>query len=274
MQQRHAWCDGTDRTATQLPSLPLEPRAPLEVIADAFADASPALIAERELLSRIDTKYVVPVTTLGELLADLGHAYAAIRSGNTAWAAYQSTYFDTPDLQCFHDHRRGRRLRHKIRIRHYPARALSFLELKTKCNDLVTTKHRLALTLDQQHLAEPERAFLRARTGLLADVVGPVLHVDYRRLSLVGRALHERVTIDVDMDCTGQAGEKKSLGAIAIVEIKRAGLSTASPMAARLARTGYRECSISKYIAAVTRLRPDTAHNRLLPSLRALHRIG
>jgi hypothetical protein len=235
-----------------------------------FADASPALIAERALQRRVDTKYVVPVPILDELLAGLGDAYAVVRTADANWLTLQSIYFDTPELRCFQDHRRGRRLRHKIRIRHYPSRALTFLELKSKRNDLETNKQRLGLTHEQTHLFAPERAFLRARVGSLADEVGPVLRIDYRRLGLIGLAVHERVTIDIGLAFTGQAGETRSLDAIAIIEIKRRELSTASPMEALLARARHRARSFSKYIAAITHLRPDMPHNRLLPSLRAL----
>lgn len=246
----------------------------LESLANQFAEAPPALVRERELQRRIDTKYVVGLTTLAALLSELGRDYAAIRTARASWVTYESMYFDTPELQCFHDHRRGRRLRHKVRMRHYRARALSFLELKTKRNNLVTDKQRLRVGHAQAYLGAPERAFLRERIGALADALVPVLRVDYCRLSLLGLAVHERVTIDVGVECTANDGRTASLGAIAIIEIKRAGLSTASPMAARLARAGLRECSLSKYVAAVTRLQPATRHNRLAPALRALDRIA
>lgn len=255
-------------------SVPVRVAPGLGLIADQFVDASPAMILERSLQRRFDTKYIVRETMLEALLADLGRTYAAIRTPCTSWVPYESEYFDTPDLQCFHDHRRGRRLRHKVRIRHYPLRALSFLELKTKRNNWVTDKQRLAVPREQTYLAEPERAFLRHRVGSLADALVSSLRVDYRRLSLLGLEVHERVTIDIGIECAGHAGQKASLESIAIIEIKRAGLSTCSPIAQRLARAGVRECSISKYVAAVTRLHPDMPHNRLAPSLRALERIG
>lgn len=265
------YCD-TSRDDRGAGSVSRRAESQLEGLAAQFVSASPSLIALRELQRRIDTKYVVPVATLDGLLAELGHVYAAIRTEGTSWVTYESTYFDTPDLQCFHDHRRGRRLRHKVRIRHYPSRALSFLELKTKRNDVLTEKQRLVVSCGQAHLGERERAFLRGRVGSLADTLAPVLRIDYRRLSLLGLAVHERATIDVGIECTGLAGETASLDAVAIVEIKRDGPSTTSPMAARLARAGQRECSLSKYVAAITRLHPDTRHNRLAHGLRALDR--
>lgn len=48
---------------------------------------------------------------LERILLMLAEHYAVIRVPSGCAASYQSTYFDTPDLRCYHDHRRGRRLR-------------------------------------------------------------------------------------------------------------------------------------------------------------------
>src|SRR5262245_34239806 len=107
-----------------------EPTDPLAAAFDRFPEAPLELLADRELLRRIDSKYVLPASGLPELAAGLGDGYAVLRVPTGSVAAYRSLYFDTPDLRSFHDHRRGRRIRHKIRVRHYPDREVSFLEIK------------------------------------------------------------------------------------------------------------------------------------------------
>jgi len=188
-------------------------------------------------------------------------------------ATYESVYFDTPSLHCFHDHRRGRRPRHKIRIRHYPDRRVSFLEVKTKRNEAVTDKHRLAIPFGTQELAADELAFLRAHVGGLAELLRPTLTIGYRRLSLISLADHERVTIDLELGTQGSGEIARRLGHLAIVEVKQSPFCVRTPMMRALHRARVRPRALSKYIVSLALLRPDLACNRLLPALRGLERI-
>src|SRR5688572_15659524 len=107
-----------------------------------FPLAEPALVRARDLQRRIDAKYILDVGKLPELVAAFAGSFAALGVGSGRIATYENLYFDTPDLRCFHDHRRGRRLRQKVRIRSYPERGVSFLEVKTKRSELLTDKRR------------------------------------------------------------------------------------------------------------------------------------
>lgn len=240
-----------------------------------FADAAPALVAQRQLLRRMDSKFVLPAGDIGELLAGLADDYAVMPVPGATWATYRSLYFDTANLRCFHDHRRGRRIRHKLRIRHYADRELTFFEVKTKHNELVTEKRRLELTAGSEQLDVRELAFARAHADLdLADELAPVARVQYRRLTLIGVSVNERATIDVGLEIMSPGGECYSLGPIAVVELKRPTLDGGSPIRQRLTSGGHRERSLSKYMAAVAHVLPEERKNRLLPDLRALDRVG
>jgi VTC domain len=239
------------------------PVCPTSADADALARrlatwrvATPQLLQQRELLRRIDTKYVVPVPRLLELVADLALHYAVIHVARGPLASYRSLYFDTADLHCFHDHRPDRRGRHKVRIRHYVDRALRYLEIKTKRDALVTDKHRIAIGRGQDTLGDAERAFARLRLGALADHLGPTLWVDYRRIGLIGLTTDERVTIDLGVETVDLDGRRLSLGDDAVVEVKRAPSGEPTPMMRALAGAGLRERSMSKYKAAIAALRP------------------
>ena len=250
-----------------------EPADPLAAAFDRFPEATPELLANRELLRRIDSKYVLPAPRLAELAANLGDGYAVLRVPTGSVAVYRSLYFDTPDLRSFHDHRRGRRIRHKIRVRHYPDREVSFLEIKTKKNEQVTDKLRLPLPFAVEQLGDPEVGFLRGSLGAVADALAPALRVEFRRVTLIGLARNERVTIDVDLEVVSLDGTRYSLGPIGIVEVKQSPFSVGTPAMRALAAAGQREQSLSKYIAAVALLFPSERKNRLLPDLRAVARI-
>ena len=244
----------------------LRPPDRLEPLLAGFPGASKALLDTRELLHRVDTKFAVPLAALDALLAGLGEHYAVLRVPRGSLATYRSLYFDTPDLQCFHDHRRGRRIRHKVRVRHYPDRSLTFLEVKTKRNEVVTDKKRRPLPYGTEDLTAEDLEFLRGRIGGMAEVLEPQVWIGFRRATLIGLHTRERVTIDVDLDVA-------ALGGIAIVEVKQSPFCVRTPVMQAVSAAGHREGSVSKYIAALATSRPDLRHNRLLPDLRSLARM-
>jgi hypothetical protein len=263
-------------TATMLAAVVAHAEADIDVGADvdaplaAFARATPALLAERALLRRIDLKYTLDRDRLGALLAALAGDYAALPVGAGAVAIYQNLYLDTPALRCFHDHRRGRRIRHKIRIRRYPDRELAFLEVKTKRGEAVTDKQRRPIEPGRAQLSPAELAFVRAHAGDLADELAPAARVDYRRITLLNPRLEERLTIDFAIEAA-RPGARASFGALAIVELKRApGGPPRTPAMRALAALGIRERALSKYCAALALLDPTIRHNRLRSALRAL----
>ncbi|MFN0246287.1 MAG: polyphosphate polymerase domain-containing protein [Kofleriaceae bacterium] len=245
---------------------------PLESTLLAFADAPASLLAERALQRRIDTKYVVRDALLADLLGGLHGDYGALRVPNTSFSTYRNLYFDTEDFRCFHDHRRGKRLRHKIRIRHYPDRELSFLEVKSKRNSEITDKHRLPLPYGQESVGASERAFVTTHVGAMAEL-RPVLRIDYRRITLIGLRSGERVTIDTDLEFSALDGTRHAFGSLAVIEIKRASISRTTALVRALSTHHVRELALSKYVAAVTTLHPDQRCNRLRPALRAAERL-
>jgi hypothetical protein len=247
--------------------------SPLASALAAFAQPSEQLLAGRELMRRVDSKYVVKSSHLASLIGGLEHDYAAFRVESGAIASYQSLYFDTPELTCFHDHRRGRRLRHKIRIRHYPDRAISFLEIKSKRSELVTHKHRIPIPCGSETLGPAELVFLRSHLGPIADALRPELRVNYRRIGLLGLTVDERVTIDLELDFIGMDGAVRGMGEAAIIEVKQTSATRTNPIGRRLAAARVREQSLSKYTTAIAVLRPEVRKNRLMVDLRAVERI-
>ena len=235
-----------------------------------FKTAPPSLIAERELRHRTDSKFVLTPAAAVELLSEIRDDYALLTNGNGALAEYRTLYFDTPALDFFHAQRRGRRVRHKVRIRHYPDRRLSFLEVKTRRSELETVKVIQARDYDDDDLSADDHVFVRDQTGIMERLV-PQAWTDFRRLALLGVLTHERVTIDFDLEVS--MGERsRAFPGVAIVEVKQWPYSRTTPVMAALRAGGWREGWLSKYCAAIGFLRPEVRRNRLLPGLRALER--
>jgi hypothetical protein len=235
-----------------------------------FAVAPASLVADRELRRRTDSKFVLTPRAAGELLRGIGGDYAMLTTGNGPLAAYRTLYFDTPGLDLFHAQRRDRRIRHKVRIRHYPDRRLSFLEVKTRRSELETVKVARARDYDDDELSVDDQRFVRAHTSIAEPLV-PQAWTDFRRLALLGISTHERITIDCDLEVR-MGSRSKSFANVAIVEVKQWPYSRGTPMMSALRAGGWREGWLSKYCAAIAFLRPEVRCNRLLPGLRALER--
>jgi hypothetical protein len=105
--------------------------------------APPALVQARALQQRVDRKYLLAENEMERLLHHLHPHCWLLRAGRDGWARYDNLYFDSQERELYHAHRRGRRPRYKVRIRHHIDRQLSFVEIKRKDNSGRTVKLRL-----------------------------------------------------------------------------------------------------------------------------------
>lgn len=215
-----------------------------------FSDASAELLAERALLTRVDTKLLLPADDLQPFLRTLTSDYALLRSNGARIATYQTTYFDTPEQAFFRMHQRGRRPRYKVRVRNYVERALNFAEVKEKKPSGRTEKARLEREVYSAGLCAPERSFVDANCPVRGDSLTPGVRTDFRRVTLLAKASRERLTIDTDLEFAFD-DRSAALPGLAIVEIKQPRFNARSPAFLRLRSRGVRPGSFSKYCAGV-----------------------
>lgn len=234
--------------------------------------ATPALLAHRESPARAESKFVLAAGAIASFVDRLGCDYLVLPAGQQRVATYCSLYFDTPDLAFFHAHRCGRRVRHKVRVRHYPDRELSVLEVKMRRSEHLTTKARMERRFGDCTLGPADLAFVRAHVASPAALL-PQVWVSYRRLTLLGVHVNERVTIDVGVTAWRDARQAR-LRDVAIVEIKQPRLSRGSAAMTALRQLGGRPGGVSKYCAALVATRADLPANRVRSDVRALKRVG
>jgi hypothetical protein len=234
--------------------------------------ATAAHAGRLDLQRRAESKFVMPAGAALALLPGLRLDYAVLPAGQVVLAAYRTLYFDTADLAFFHAHRRGRRVRHKVRIRHYPDRCLSFLEVKTRRGEDLTTKARRAREYGDSLLGSDDLAFVRARAAVERDLL-PQAWIDFRRVTLLGTERDERVTIDLDLRVT-TASRVSSLADVAVVEVKQPRLDRGSVAMQTLRRAGWRPGGNSKYCWGIALTRPEVPTHRLWPDLRTLQGIA
>ncbi len=252
------------------------------------------LNARAELMTRVDRKYVLPANALPAVLADLdpqtrvlefeeaGAAGASGGSRRTRSSAYESVYFDTPELQSFHLAARSRRRRFKIRTRTYVDADLAYLEVKTRGGRSVTVKERLECdpaagdTLTSEGRSYTEQ-ILAAAAVPAPDMtrLAATLTTRYRRTTLLlpasGAQDERRATIDqelewVDEGTRGAFARTLRLPGVVIVETKSG--SSAGALDRALWRHGHRPASISKFGTGLAALRPELPQNKWARVLR------
>ena len=234
------------------------------------------------LLTRVDRKYLVPLTCAQNLVDGLApHAWVLAIDERRRFS-YTSTYFDTPGLEAFMLAARKRRRRFKVRTRTYLDSGLCFLEVKTCGARGSTVKRRMGYHADDaSRLTGPGRAFVAAClagagvTGSaaareVAAALRPVLATTYERTTLHLPRAEARATIDTaltwrrlgpaHLTAAVNEGEPVSVADIAVVETKNP--ATPSPADRALWDAGYRPTRISKYATGMALLHPELPANR------------
>ncbi|MGV2919829.1 VTC domain-containing protein [Streptomyces alfalfae] len=233
--------------------------------------------ARAELLARFDRSYLVPVDVFEDLAALLtdprrpGGPYRALSMGGKRWFRYHSTYYDTPDLLTFHDHRQGRRLRYRIRERVYRDSGERQFEIKIKSGRGETVKHRRRLEGDDHALDAARQGFLagvlRGSYGVEAPAgLTPSLVTDYQRATFVADG--RRITCDAGLvvrdTATGRTAEADP--GLVLVETKTKGHLTEADRV--LHRFGVRAADFTKYCGGYAAVRPELGVNKWARAVR------
>jgi hypothetical protein len=223
-----------------------------------------------ELMSRVDRKYIVTAATMAALAAELGDRFAVLRIGARRQFRYTSTYFDTPDLLTFHQHRQDRRRRFKLRTRTYLDGGGRWLELKLNGTRGSTDKHRIPYD-DAPSRTLTREAFDFVRDTLLTELhlvapetLEPVLSTDYRRVTFIDPSGAARLTCDTGLLCHDGRSSAPARRDLVLLESKSAdGKALVDKV---LRGLGVRPVTVSKYCLAVAALRHLPA-NRWHPVL-------
>jgi hypothetical protein len=246
--------------------------ARMELALGRFSEVPTALLESRALLQRVDRKYTIPAHHLEPLLASLGDAYGVLRSGAVLAARYRTVYFDTPDLDFYHAHRRGRAERYKVRIRHHIDRQMSFVEVKHRNALGRSVKSVLPQVFGTSTLDTEAQAFIACHCPVPVSELKPRAWITYRRITLVGYELDERITVDCNLEY-GVGDKREGWPEVAIAEVKQARRANHSPSIQALRRARVRERSLSKYCVAMTHL-AGVRGNAFKPALRALEQAS
>lgn len=258
-------------------------------------------IAAVRLMNRVDTKFLADERQCMRLLEEAADRYYVQAIGTVRACRYSTLYYDTPQWEMYHLHHNRRLTRQKVRTRTYVETGVSFLEVKNKSNKGRTRKLRMRIGGGIFTTAPSDAeaaAFLRQKSSYAPDTLTPSLATRFVRVTLVNRAMTERLTIDFDLHFTNVragAGEAErgaaaasggadaerhrdangtaSLGGLAIIELKQ-DTTAPSPMKEILARLRIKPFKISKYCIGEALTNPHVKRNRFKAKLRAIDKMS
>lgn len=222
------------------------------------------------LMNRIDTKYITTVPKLIRILQQARTSYFVQDIDGQYIMPYHTLYYDTPEMDMYMEHLRGRKRRQKIRIRSYEASDLSFLEVKNKSNKGRTKKSRIPYHLGDNKSFED---FIGSHGNYPANRLSRQIENRFSRITLVNRNLTERLTIDVHLRFRNlSTGETCSLEDLAVIELKRDGY-THSPILHILKESHIHPSKFSKYCMGMALTDEKLRSNRFKPRLRSIEKL-
>jgi hypothetical protein len=225
------------------------------------------------LMNRVESKYLFSVSKLAALLDQLSDHYKILDIDTIRTFPYHTTYLDTTDLLFYTQQVRGKMNRHKVRYRLYETTGESFLEIKKKTNKNRTLKWRIENSSDAQSPDAEAARFIEEYLPCCLPDLHPVLVNGFNRITLVGKACNERVTIDYNI-AFGSPGERNSgFPFLAIAELKREKISCMSPFGTVMKNMGIRAGRFSKYCMGSALIKDMPRKNMLKYNLLLINKI-
>lgn len=226
-----------------------------------------ALDERAALQRRIDSKYVLDAEAFAELLSRLSADHEVLEIEGRRMFAYQSVYFDTPELRCFRDHVEDRAPRFKVRTRLYRDTGKCVFEVKLKPAEGETDKRHIPYRANAADRIDDEASECLARALADAELEPPeqpleaTLRTSFGRITLSPTTGSERTTCDLGIELERPGGQRTRLKqGLVVVETKSE--NGDSPTDRALAELHVEPMSFSKYrtgIAVLTDARdPDS----------------
>ena len=240
----------------------------------AFRSISLSDLSQRAaMLERLDRKYIVDSDMLSRLLKGTSESFSALEIAGARTFSYRTVYYDSSDRQSYRDHHQGRRLRSKVRLRHYVDTGATFAEIKLKDRRGMTVKSRLELsTNDVYALTNEAEEFIKNtyRSQYRREfphALLPTVKIDYDRTTLVADIGGERLTIDSQLRFAEGETAIDVGSDLFIVETKSA---NGNGLADRILRTLHQHPvqHCSKFCVATALLDRSLKNNRFRPVLR------
>ncbi|MGI9532645.1 polyphosphate polymerase domain-containing protein [Lutimonas sp.] len=223
------------------------------------------------LLKRMDTKFIMNESKLDSFLSGLTNFYQVLEIDGQRMMRYESQYYDTPERKFYKDHHNRKIRRVKIRIRNYIDSNSFFFEIKQKDAKGNTIKKRKALDSMSLDTGFDHDRFIKKILNK-EFFLEPTVKNHFKRITLVNKALKERVTIDLNLSFNKEGGDIKFKDLV-IIELKQKRLNRDSPVFKNLKQRGVLPYRISKYCIGMISTYKDIKYNRFKQKLLNINKI-
>lgn len=241
-------------------------------VTDLLIEFKPVSLSEMDqvkLMDRIDSKFVLPFSTLPAIMQCLLADYYVLTIDKTKAFNYQTDYFDTPGLSMYFDHHNGRPNRYKVRQREYVESAIKFIEVKFKNNKGRVKKERIQIHHNNQDFG----SFVKNATPYHPDQLSIILTNRFNRFTLVDSNFRERVTVDFNL-MFNDLTNKVRLTDLVIIEVKQSKTSRESLIFKALRQYGLRPESFSKYCLGVSLLKRTSKINNFKHTINLINKLS
>ena len=249
-------------------------------VADVLAHFAPITLEEMsavKLMNRIDSKYLVCINRLPEILSHLTEDYFVQENVGKRISHYNTLYYDTPDAKMYVAHHDRKLTRQKLRARIYCDTGTAFCEIKNKNNKKRTKKKRIPIEVSQfsDMLAYDEaRAFVTEKLHYDVGSLIPQVENEFDRITLVNKGRTERLTIDSDIRFVNRhTGLSATVPDLVIIELKQDG-NVPSFFKKVLLDLRIKPKRISKYCLGTVLTNPDVKANRFKRKLRYINKLS
>ena len=259
----------------------------IEHIIRSFEPIGLAQMESVKLMNRIDTKFAVPMSVLPAILEAAQADYYAQEIDGKRIATYDTMYYDTDSLDMYVRHHDRQLVRQKIRVRQYVDSHLTFLEIKRKNNKGRTKKKRIIvpgfdITADTPSVLKHKRredeavtvqSFIDSKSRYEWSEISPHLWTKFHRITLVNKAMTERLTIDMDLVWENVvSNEVMTYPELVIIELKRDG-NVPSHMTDIMLTHRIKPLKISKYCIGTALTTPGIKKNRFKNKIRSIEKL-
>lgn len=204
------------------------------------------------LMNRVDSKFILPLSFLPHLLRQLRNCYSVLEINDNRVSSYHNQYLDTPEMALYHDHHNGKLNRYKVRRRRYLDTNTEFLEVKLKNNKKRTIKSRIKLLGEETEYAQCahfiDKKIQVNTNNLNLGNLDVSQQGGYKRIALANEAQAERLTLDFDLWYQDSRGNNNvKLPGFFIAELKQNKKSKRSPFYQMMSANNIFPTSFSKY---------------------------
>ena len=211
-----------------------------------------------KLMNRVDQKFILTDKQLHQLLPELAKYYSILEINGKRIFSYDSLYFDTPALDFYRDHHNGKPNRVKVRRRAYLDTGTGYFEVKRKVKGYRTEKHRVKSPFLAPEIALEQKLLQTYQLDSLS--IEPSMNVRYKRITLTGMQLNERITIDTQLEFE-HAQHIERLEGLVIIEVKQEQIKRESKAIQLLRKQQNRPFGISKYALGIVLLNVSSKTN-------------